>query len=175
MLHFPSWTIKRQTERMIPVSITGVRVELPSTQPVVLVGEIEGNRQIPIWIGAPEASAIAMAQQGIETERPLTHDLFINTLAATGVSIDRVEINRVEGAVFYSSLVLSNGSRIDARTSDALALSVRAGAPVFCDESVMEETGIVPERVDDDVIEDEEKLKEFREFLDTIDPEDFAS
>lgn len=160
---------------MIRVNVTGVRVELPSTQPVVLVGEADGERQIPIWIGAPEASAIAMAQQGIETERPLTHDLFITTLAATGVTIERVEITRVEGAVFYSTLVLTNGARVDSRTSDALALALRGDIPVFCDEAVMEETGIVPEHVSDDVIEDEEKLKEFREFLDTIDPDDFAS
>ena len=158
---------------MHELEVVGVRIELPSNQPLVLLKEIHSARHLPIWIGAPEASAIAMFQQGIVPPRPLTHDLMISTFHALGTPLIRVEIISVLNAVFTAELVFANDVRVDARSSDAIALALRAQCPILCDDKVLDEASVL---VSDDaeVAEGEEdQVREFREFLNEVEPEDF--
>jgi bifunctional DNase/RNase len=115
--------------------------------------------------------AIMLAVQGVEPPRPLTHDLMMEIIAAAGYEVERVEITRVENGTFFATLVLKSPERtlsIDARPSDSLALAVRAGCPVLVAEEVMRTSGVIPEA------EAEEEVAAFRDFLDHVDPEDFA-
>lgn len=151
------------------VEVVGVRVEMPSNQPIVLLREIGGDRYLPIWIGAVEATAIAYAQQGVTPPRPLTHDLLKDVLEAVGVSVEQVDITALEAGVFYAELVLGNGSRVSARPSDAIALALRTGSPLLVAEEVLDEAGVaIPD-------EEEDEVEKFREFLDQISPEDFGA
>jgi len=156
---------------MIPVHIHSLGLDEQNNQPVLILRENDGLRVVPIWIGHPEAMAIMLAVQGVEPPRPLTHDLMMGIIRAAGFEVDRVEINRVEAGTFFATLVLTSPERtlnIDARPSDSLALSVRAGCPVLVDEEVMRVSGVIPEE------EAEEEVAAFRDFLDHVDPEDFA-
>jgi bifunctional DNase/RNase len=149
------------------VDVIGVRVEMPSNQPIVLLREAAGDRYLPIWIGAVEATAIAFAQQGVVPPRPLTHDLMKDVLDATGNSLSEVQITDVRDGVFYASLVLGSGVEVSARPSDSIALALRTGSRIVCAESVLEEAGLsVPD-------EQEDEVEKFREFLDHVTPEDF--
>lgn len=153
----------------IPVEVVGVRIEMPSNQPIVLLREVEGARYLPIWVGAVEASAIAFAQQGLTPVRPLTHDLFSSILTLVNAPVERVEITDLIDGVFYAELHLAGGRMVSARPSDALALALRNGAPIFASEAVFAKAGIeIPDQSDDEV-------EKFREFLEQINPEDFAS
>jgi bifunctional DNase/RNase len=144
-------------------------VELPNNQPIVLLRESHGDRYLPIWIGAGEATAIAFAQQGVVPPRPLTHDLLKDVLGATGNELTEVRITEVSDGVFYALLVLSSGAEVSARPSDSIALALRTGSRIVCAEDVLDEAGIeVPE-------EEEEEVEKFREFLDSVSPEDFES
>ncbi len=153
----------------IPVEVVGVRIEMPSNQPIVLLKEVDGIRYLPIWVGAVEASAIAFAQQGLVPTRPLTHDLFTSALHILNAKVERVEITDLIDGVFYSELHLEGAIAISARPSDAIALALRAGAPISAAESLFSKAGIeIPDQSEDEV-------EKFREFLDQINPEDFAS
>ena len=159
---------------MIPMSLVGVRVEVPSNQPIVLLRESEGQRHLPIYIGQPEATAIVYALQGLETPRPMTHDLFKSVLDDLGARIVQVIITELHDGTFYAEIELARdgGSyRMSSRPSDAIALAVRypEPVPIFAAEGVMEEAGVVFEQD-----EEEEQIEEFREFLDQVRPEDFA-
>ncbi len=159
---------------MIRVKLIGVRVEVPSNQPIVLLRELEGLRYLPIFIGSPEATAIVYALQGMETPRPMTHDLFVTVMGDFGVEVRQVAITALEGGTFYAELeLMRDGSvqRISARPSDALALAVRLGddVPIVVDEAVFEEAGVLFEEE-----QEEDEIEEFRAFLDEIKPEDFA-
>lgn len=158
---------------MHELEVVGVRIELPSNQPLVLLKELNSRRHLPIWIGAPEASAIAMFQQGIVPPRPLTHDLMISTLQALHAPLVRVEIVSVLNAVFTAELVFANDVRVDARSSDAIALALRAQCPILCQEHVLDEAAVLVADDDETAEGEEEQLREFREFLDEIEPEDF--
>lgn len=149
------------------VEVVGVRVEMPSNAPIVLVRPITGGALLPIWIGPNEAAAIAMAQQGVAAPRPLTHDLFIATLLQLGTPLLSVRITRLEEGVFYAELVFAERS-VDARPSDAIALALRAGVPILLSDEVLAEAGVVPDP-DDEV----DEVEQFREFLDTVTPQDF--
>lgn len=128
------------------LDIVGVRVELPSKQPIVLLKEVGGERYLPIWIGAVEATAIAFAQEGITTARPMTHDLMRDVLRALQTDLTRVTITDLQDGVFFATLVFGNGVEVSARPSDAIALAMRMGAPVYGVEAVLAEAGItVPE------------------------------
>jgi uncharacterized protein len=131
------------------VDVMGVRVEMPSNQPIVLLREVSGERYLPIWIGAVEATAIAFAQQGVVPPRPLTHDLLKDVLEATGNQLDEVRITEVKDGVFFATLVFGSGAEVSARPSDSIALAVPA--------------------------EQEDEVEKFREFLDQVTPEDFES
>ncbi len=160
---------------MRELSVVGVRLELPSNQPIVLLKEVEGERYLPIWIGAVEATAIAFAHQGYQTPRPMTHDLFRDVLQALGTSVQRVVITDLQEGVFYANLVFGTGIEVSARPSDAIALALRLGVPVFSEETVLSEAGIeVPEEDRPDSANQDNEVEKFREFLDTINPEDFG-
>ena len=158
---------------MQELEVVGVRIELPSNQPLVLLKELNSRRHLPIWIGAPEASAIAMFQQGIVPPRPLTHDLMISTLQALHAPLVRVEIVSVLNAVFAAELVFANDVRVDARSSDAIALALRAQCPILCQEHVLDEAAVLVADDEEAAEGEEEQVREFREFLDEIEPEDF--
>ncbi|HIW64532.1 MAG TPA: bifunctional nuclease family protein [Candidatus Stackebrandtia excrementipullorum] len=153
---------------MHELRVVGVRVELPTNQPIVLLKEVEGDRFLPIWIGAVEATAIAYEQQGITPARPLTHDLLRDVLQALGASLEAVEINDMHDTVYYAELVFEGDVRVSSRPSDAIALALRTGAPVRCTEELLSESGITMSEAADDEVE------KFREFLDNVTPEDFA-
>jgi bifunctional DNase/RNase len=154
---------------MNELSVVGVRVELPANQPIVLLKEATGERYLPIWIGAVEATAIAFAQQGIVPPRPLTHDLMRDVVAALGVELTAVNITELRDGVFFAELLFSNGVRVSARPSDAIALAVRTDVTIFADETVLDEAGII---IAD---EQESEVERFREFLDNISPDDFQT
>lgn len=157
---------------MIELSLVGVRVELPSNQPIVLLKEADGDRYLPIWIGAVEATAIAFALQGIQTPRPMTHDLMRDILSQAKVEVEQVLINDLVDQTFYASIKMISGSdsvEVSSRPSDAIALAVRMGSPIYGSEEVLEQAGI--ELKDDE----ETEVEKFREFLDQVTPEDFAN
>ncbi len=157
----------------------GVRVEMPTNQPIVLLREREGTRYLPIWIGAAEATAIAYAQHGVVPPRPLTHDLLTNVLEALGQRLVRVRVDELRDKVFYATLVVSSSpageagqpvgttTEISARPSDGIALALRCAAPILVAESVFAEAGITMAPDEDDEVE------RFREFLDHVSAEDF--
>jgi uncharacterized protein len=150
------------------LDVVGVRVEMPSNQPLVLLRETEGDRYLPIWIGAAEAAAIAFAQQGVVPPRPLTHDLLRDVVDALGEELDQVRISNLEDGVFYAELVFTNGTEVSARPSDAIALALRTGSRIFGAVGVLDEAGVpIPD-------EEEDEVEKFREFLDQISPEDFG-
>lgn len=156
---------------MIEMNLVGVRVELPTNQPIVLLKESDGERFLPIWIGAMEATAIAFALQGIVTARPMTHDLMKNVLEELTVRVERIVITELRDGTFYAVIQMQqNGTRheVSSRPSDAIALAVRVNVPIFVNEEVLTEASIV---IRDD---EEQEVEKFREFLDQVTPEDFA-
>ena len=156
---------------MRKMEVVGVRVEMPTNQPIVLLKEVQGERYLPIWIGPVEATAIAFAQQGMVPPRPLTHDLFRDVLEALGVQLNAVNITALRDGIFFADLVFSNGKEVSARPSDSIALALRTGAEIFASEEILDEAGVaIPDEQDDQ----EGEVEKFREFLDTISPEDFG-
>jgi bifunctional DNase/RNase len=176
---------------MKAVDVVGVRVEMPTNQPIVLLRERDGERYLPIWIGAVEATAIAYAQQGVEPARPLTHDLLADVVGGLGHLLVEVRITDLSDGVFFAELVFDSGQIISARPSDAIALALRVDAPVVAAPDVLDEAGIaLPDDDDSELgaeIEDalgevgerrapsEGELERFREFLEGISPEDFGT
>lgn len=154
---------------MIELDVLGVRVEMPTNSPIVLLREREGQRYVPIWIGAPEATAIAYAQQGVEPPRPLTHDLMATMIASLGRTLEAVHITAVEENVFYAELHFDHGVVISARPSDAIALALRTGTTIAATEALVEEVGIAM------AVEEEDEVERFREFLDQVSAEDFEA
>ena len=156
---------------MIEMQLEGVRVELPTNQPIVLLREREGERYLPIWIGASEAAAIALSLQGVQTPRPMTHDLMKNILEDLSVAVEKIVVTELRDSTFYATIELQrNGDHyeVSSRPSDAIALALRAGTTIYGEEAVLAEAGIsIPD-------EQEDEVEKFREFLDTISPDDFA-
>lgn len=159
---------------LIPMEVIGVRVEMPSNQPIVLLKEIDGSRFLPIWVGAVEATAIAFAQQGVEPPRPLTHDLMNNLLDLLDATLTAVHITEIKDGIFYATLFLrdSNGGQltISARPSDAIALAVRSHTNILATQELLDEIGIEIPQGDGE----NQEVEKFREFLDQINPEDFV-
>ena len=159
---------------MIEVKVDSIRASLMSEHRVVILKDLKAERYLPIWIGPYEAEAIALRLQNREVARPLTHDLLNNVIAELGGEISHIMVTALRNDTFYSLITVSlNGGRleIDSRPSDAIALAVRANVPIFVDEDVMAEAGIVPER---DVAEEteDEALSAFRDFIDALDLDD---
>lgn len=169
---------------MVEMHLAAVRVELPTNNPVVLLQEVEGARRtLPIFIGAPEATAIAFALQGVVTARPMTHDLFRDVLATLEVALDRVLITELRDGTYYAELHLSQGERrytISSRPSDAIALAARLNAKIYADDDLIDAEGVLLAPEDEDEVDDEdanpdEIVREFRSFIEGIRPEDFSS
>lgn len=160
------------------MSLVGVRVEVPTNQPIVLLREGDagnGGRYLPIFIGPPEATAIVYALQGMETPRPMTHDLFKTVLDELGATLRQVVITELHDGTFFAEIEIDRGGetqRISSRPSDALALAARyqGPVPIYAEEAVLDEAGVL---FDQD--EEEAQIEEFREFLNQVRPEDFAS
>ncbi len=148
--------------------VESVRVHMLSSQHVVILREADAERYLPIWIGSWEAQSIAMKLQGVEAERPLTHDLLASMLSELGVSVLRILVSDLADETYRARIVLlQDGSdlEIDARPSDAIALAVRVGAPIFATEAVLDRAGVIPEA------DEEQKLSVFREFVNSLDAE----
>ena len=153
--------------------IYGVSFDMVGKQPIVLLKAVDTNKFLPIWIGHPEAAAILMKLQGASTPRPMTHDLLFEMLGELDVNCSRVSVTELRENTFYASITLTVNGReveIDSRPSDAIALAVRADAPIFADDSVIEESAIEFEHED---VNEEEVVEEFKKFLDQVSPEDF--
>lgn len=171
---------------MVNMEVVGVRIEMPSNQPIVLLKEVDGTRFLPIWVGAVEATAIAFAQQGMVAQRPLTHDLIANIFEATDLTLTAVQIVQLKDGIFYAELQLRGESgavlKISARPSDAIAIALRTKSNILADSDLLDEVGLdIPERLIGDgeegrasSIGSDVELERFREFLDQINPEDFA-
>lgn len=175
----------------VAVIVESVRVHMPTGRHVLLLKEVGLGRILPIWIGPWEASAIAAHLQGVEPERPLTHDLFAGVLRETGVRLDRVLISRLAEETFHARLVLISADarlEVDARPSDAIALAIRLEAPIYAAGDVLDRAGALPDaEVDDDDVDtagaaagplettgepiDATRLGIFREFVNSLDPE----
>jgi bifunctional DNase/RNase len=169
---------------MVEVVLRAVRVDVGTSTPLLLLEEVGGSRVLPIFIGAPEATAIAYALGNIETARPMSHDLLGNVIKALGAQLFAVEITELNDNTFYANLrLVREGAEINvsSRPSDAVALALRAGAPILVNDDLMASEGRVMNLSDDDEEEDEDGedhseaklVAELREFLDTIRPEDF--
>ena len=151
----------------VKVNVVGVRVEMPTNQPIILLQDQAGDRYLPIWVGAVEATAIAFAQQGIEPPRPLTHDLFTDVLKTLQANLLEVRITSLKDGVFYAEIEFGGGQFLSSRPSDAIALALRNDSSIFVAEEVLAAAGI------DIPAEEEDELDKFREFLDQVKPEDF--
>jgi bifunctional DNase/RNase len=159
---------------MVEMTIYGVSFDLVGKQPIVLLKTAEGNRYLPIWIGHPEAAAILMKLQGASAPRPLTHDLLVNMLGELNVEIVRVTVTELRESTLHASITVAqhgNEVEIDSRSSDAIAVAVRAQAPIFAADEVIEESAI---EIDADEVHEEEIVDEFRSFLERVSAEDFA-
>ena len=159
---------------LIPMEVIGVRVEMPSNQPIVLLKEIDGSRFLPIWVGAVEATAIAFAQQGVEPPRPLTHDLMNNLVELLDATLTAVHMTEIKDGIFYATMLLRDAKggqlTISARPSDAIALAVRSNTNILATQELLDEIGIeIPQGEGEN-----QEVEKFREFLDQINPEDFV-
>jgi bifunctional DNase/RNase len=169
-LDFPLW--RNVVQEMV---IYGVSFDMVGKQPIVLLKTVDGNKFLPIWIGHPEAASILMRLQGASTPRPMTHDLLCEMLGELDVKCTQVAVTELRENTFFASITLSVNGRemeIDSRPSDAIALAVRAGAPIFAAEEVIAESAIEFEH---NIEESEDVVERFKEFLDEVTPEDFAA
>jgi uncharacterized protein len=168
---------------MVEVRLTAVRVDLQSNTPVLLLTEAEGvGRTLPIFIGAPEATAIAFAIQGVDTPRPMTHDLMRDLLEALDARLERVVITELRSATYYAELHVKRGGStltVSTRPSDAVALAVRTGSPLYVQDELMDAEAVVLPADDEDedaeMASPDELVGQFRQFLDEVRPEDFSS
>lgn len=157
----------------VPMELVGIRIELPSNVPILLLRERDGARYLPIWIGPNEATAIALALQGVEPQRPMTHDLLKLVVDGLHATVTRVDVTELVSGTFFANLVMQQGDEeivISSRPSDAVAIAARTNAPVFADRDVLDDAGV---EIEEDGQEDE--IEKFREFLEDITPEDFGA
>lgn len=150
-----------------------MRIELPTNTPILLLREQEGSRYLPIWIGTPEATAIALALEGVEPQRPMTHDLLKLIVERLGASVDRIRVTELREGTFFADLVLGTDAGeiiVSSRPSDAIALAARTGSPITAERSLLDEAGVEIQNE-----EEEEEIEKFREFLEDVTPEDFEA
>lgn len=166
---------------MVEVRLSAVRVDLHSSTPVVLLEETEGaHRSLPIFVGAPEATAIAFALQGVDVPRPMTHDLMTELIETLGARLTRVVVTELRESTFYAELHLRSGERdlvVSCRPSDGIAVATRTRAPLYVSDDLMDSEGLLVEADEDDVAEPsnpDELVAEFSDFLDRVRPEDFT-
>ena len=164
---------------MVQVRIVGVALDSRAQHLILLKPmdeEVGSGRMLPIWIGAQEATSILIAVEGAEAPRPLSHDLMKTLIEAVGATVERVDVTKIEDGTFYAEIRLRTRSGpliIDSRPSDAIAIASRMDAPIWVNDDVLEEAGIVDEGEGIAPEVQEERLDEFRKFLDEVDPEDF--
>lgn len=187
---------------MIETTVESIRVSLVTQQRVVILKEVEGDRHLPIWIGAYEAEAIAMELQGVTPTRPLPYDLMQTLLRELNATVDQVVIADLNEQVFYARLMIAAGEstfEVDSRPSDAIALAVRTGSRILVDEAVMDSAGVAveddddpaalsatsftsegdspagePEQSDSAPAASDEQLSIFRDFINSLDLDDFG-
>ena len=160
---------------MYEMVIYGVSFDLVGKQPIVLLKTADGNRFLPIWIGHPEAAAILMKLQGASTPRPMTHDLVTEMLSQLDAQVVRITVTELKENTFYATITVQQDGteiEIDSRPSDAIALAVRSDAPIFAADSVIEESAI---EFEGEEVNEEEIVSEFKNFLDTVSPDEFAT
>lgn len=162
----------------IEMELVGVRVQLPTNTPILLLRETTGQRRVvPIYIGGPEAHAIDLALSGTPMARPMTHDLFAEVIDGLGAALERVVVTELRNSTFYAELYLrdANGGvqTISSRPSDAIALAARTGSPIFAEEALIDEAGIEEDEADESAGDEEEMVQELRKFLEEVNPEDF--
>jgi hypothetical protein len=157
--------------------IYGVSFDLVGKQPIVLLKTADGNKFLPIWIGHPEAAAILMKLQSQAPPRPMTHDLLSDMLEQLEAQVVRITVTELRENTFYAQITVQQDGReieVDSRPSDAIALAIRAEAPIFAAERVIEESAIEFEGEDVDQDQLDAEVAKFRNFLDEVTPEDFA-
>jgi bifunctional DNase/RNase len=160
---------------MIEVTVDSVRMNLLSPHRAVILKDLHSERFLPIWIGPSEADAITIRLQGVKAPRPLTHDLLRNVIVELGAQVSCVVVTELRGDIFFARIKVQDDGReleIDSRPSDAIALAVRLEVPIYVDEGVMRQAGITPET--EDLLQTEEKLSLFRDFVDTLNLEDLG-
>ncbi|MCM1264786.1 MAG: bifunctional nuclease family protein [Candidatus Gastranaerophilales bacterium] len=153
------------------MKVMGIALDTRTGSPIVVLHDLDNRRALPIWIGSAEASAIIRKIEKLSVTRPMTHDLIIDIVKKTGYTIDRIEINDVEKETYYATIFLSNGEKdieIDSRPSDAIAVAMRAEAPIFVTANVL-----MNGAVSTDSARDEEEAEEFKDFIQSIKPSDF--
>lgn len=150
--------------------MAGIRLELPSNQPVLILRDPRSGRYLPLWIGASEATAISIALEGVAAPRPLTHDLMVSLIDHLGDALESVTVNDLSDGVFYAQLNLRDHEPLSARPSDAVALAVRCEVPVFVSAEVMSAAGV---EAPQEGVDEQEEVERFRAFLEDINPEDF--
>jgi len=163
---------------MQEMHIYGVSFDLVGKQPIVLLKTAEGNKFLPIWIGHPEAAAILMRLQSATTPRPMTHDLVTDMLEQLGAQVTRITVTELRENTFYAQItVQQDGSEveIDSRPSDAIALAIRADAPIFAADDVIEESAIEFEGDEINQEDLEREVTKFKQFLDHVTPDEFAN
>lgn len=162
----------------VEMELVGVRVQMPTNTPILLLREAGGRRRVvPIYIGGPEAHAIDLALSGTPTARPMTHDLMVEIIDSLGATLERVVVTELKGGTFYAELYLRDATggvqTLSSRPSDAVALAARTGSQIFAEEALIDEAGIEEAEEDDSEGDEEEMVAELREFLDRVNPEDF--
>ena len=164
---------------MVEMHLNAVRVELPSNTPILLLQEVSGARTLPIYIGPAEAQAIAFAQQGVDTPRPMTHDLMRDILEELGATVECIVITELRERTFFAEIrLLVAGQRhiISSRPSDAVALAVRVQTTIYAEDELLDAEGVIlPEEAAEEPAEAEELVSEFRDFIEGVRPEDFES
>ena len=161
----------KEENNFIKIVLEGIRIEIPSRKPLMLLKEEKGNRYLPIWIGLSEAYAIALELEGYQTPRPMTHDLIITLIHHLNAKIEKVSVTNLVNNTFYAEISLIHKSRIikiSSRPSDAIAIAIRAKVPIFASKKVLDLASISIETVDDEI-------KRFKKFLETVRPEDFKA
>lgn len=158
----------------IPMEVVGVRVEMPSNQPILLLKEVDGSRFLPIWVGSSEATAIAFALQSLAPPRPLTHDLMRELIEILNSTVTAVHMTELRDGIFYADLLVRNSQgetlTISARPSDAIALAIRTQSDILATSELLDQVGIeIPQNQGEN-----QEVEKFREFLDQINPEDFV-
>ncbi len=161
--------MERVPDDLVELEVLGVRRQSPAEQVVVLLLDLAGRRLLPIVVGMSEGTSIVAGQSGVLPPRPMTHDLLVSALRSAGAGVARVEIVALVDGVFHAALVLGDGTRVDSRASDAIAVAVRARCPVLCRSEVLDASGLEVEEHTPD-----EEVEQFRAFLDTVSPDDFV-
>lgn len=157
---------------MIEVEVVGIRLELPASQPVLVLRDLNGSRYLPLWIGNSEATAISLALEGVNPPRPLTHDLLVDVIEHLDDQVLSTSITELVDGTYFAQIEFANHDAVSARPSDAVAVAIRCGVPIYVAQEVLDEAGM--DVVAEDELEDSEEVEKFRAFLDEINPEDFS-